>query len=98
KWLLRLRQFVKPLQKCSLSCLDQSFPQGWDGKDLARWAPEDFGRAAHPGGWGLLNSYLEVVTSLPAGDAARCSARLSCSTCWVHSAISSSISLISRAR
>src|SRR5882762_8709519 len=42
--------------------------------------------------------YLGVVTSLLAATAARCSARLSCSTCWVHSAISSSIALISRAR
>src|SRR5258705_1246487 len=42
-------------------------------------------------------NYFEVVTSLEAGVAARCSARLSCSTCWVQSAISSSRALILRA-
>src|SRR6266550_1874640 len=60
--------------------------------------PEHFKGAVRSSGSRLLHSYLVVVTSLLAGEAARCSARLSCSTCWVHSAISSSISLISRAR
>src|SRR6266480_3628304 len=60
--------------------------------------PEHFEGAVRPSGSRLVHSYLGVVTSLPAGGAARCSARLSCSTCWVYSAISSSISLISRAR
>src|SRR5712691_7854398 len=45
----------------------------------------------------FFQSYLGVMTSLEAGEAARCSARRSCSTCWLHSAISSSRALISRA-
>ncbi len=44
----------------------------------------------------FVENYFEVVTVLGAGEAARCSARRSCSTCWVQSAISSSIDLISR--
>src|SRR5260370_41774626 len=55
-------------------------------------------RAAHASRWKRIHNHLEVVTSLAAGEEARCSARLSCSTCWVQSAISSSSALISRAR
>src|SRR6267143_6500622 len=79
----------------------------WRQHTLKRHAASEKMLAASRDKWGrrqpsegleFLENYFEVVTSLGAGEAARCSARLSCSTCWVQSAISSSRALISRAR
>src|SRR2546427_12955117 len=70
-------------------------PKIWTGDATAESLFEGQERLSDPA---QCRFYFGVVTSLAAGEAARCSARLSCSTCWVQSAISSSRALISRAR